>query len=252
MKHNSDKDKFSLKENIQKRKTQEIQRTILDQQIAKARGDSAMPPAKPAPPVRPQRPAKRASQELQSDKRATLVASSVRANRQRDRVRLIVGIAATLVLFTCAASLVLASNSASIPLPTPTFVPLPNVTAMNIVDYLGKVGLSAANLRQYDPQTDAWRAMEELEFNLQRGADKVEVIALSYPTSAAKMPDVFRAHSSSKFKTWQMLTVANMILLISPDSSPGLSQDLTSHVMQFTLAPYRSFWPTATAPAKAS
>src|SRR5258706_2553873 len=121
MSNNSDNDGFSIKGQIQKRKTQEIQRTILDQQIAKAHGDSA-PPSTPTP--RPRRVAKRPSQEILPDKRATLVASSVRASRQQQRVALIAGIAASLIVFICAGTLALASNAPSVPEATPTFVPI--------------------------------------------------------------------------------------------------------------------------------
>jgi hypothetical protein len=249
MNNNSDDDKFSIKGHIQKRKTQEVQRVILDQQIAKARGDSASTPIPPRPQTATLKPAL-TQKKLPPDKGATLLAPSVRVSSEGQRIALIVSVATLLIVFICAGTLAMASNTEPTPAQTATFVPVPNITAMNIVDYLGQVGLSAANIREYNPQTDAWRAVEELEFNLQQGSDKAEVIALTYPSSDAKMPDVFKARRSDKFKTWQLLTVSNMILLISPESSPSLSQDLTSHVMHYAVGPYRSMWPTATsAPA---
>src|SRR5258706_15909053 len=98
MNNNSEDKKFSLKDKIQKRKTQEIERSILDQQIAKARGDSVPTPVPPAQPLQ-EPPAKRITQEALPDKRATQVAAPMRVNKPYNKVATIVGVSAILIIF---------------------------------------------------------------------------------------------------------------------------------------------------------
>src|SRR5205814_4070241 len=95
------------------------------------------------------------------------------------------------------------------PAPQAAFAPLPIVSASAVVDHLKESGLPVVNLRTFAASNSGWTAKEEIQFDLQRGADKGIFILLSYDSAAQAGLDGFTATSSAKVKNWKMSQYSN-------------------------------------------
>ncbi len=270
-KEEANKTDFSLQGEIKKRKTQEIQRVIEDKRIAAARG--AVLPKHDAPqttqardvgpsqadttkratqvsravstsPDRPAR-ARTTSQSVTSDKRATQIHPLPRRRlKQSQKIYAIVSVATLLIMMVCASTLIVASNTSV--QPTATLLPLPIMSANEVVAYLKKSGIPIINAQEYAVPNESWQAHQEIQFDVYRGAAKGTFIVLSYPSSESKVPDIFRAGYSGKFREWKLIEASNILILISPETSQDLKNDMGSHITQLLLAPYRPFLSTTT------
>lgn len=269
-----DKGAFSLKKEIHKRQTQAMQKALEEKRASKTiqpdntpiankplpppawkratQESSAQPSTTPADPrrtqtmrttqtvptARPARPPKRATQ-------STPVVPTFRKRFALGRRESIIAIAAAgLVMLICTGTLLIASNPQ--PTITPTSVPLPVVKASDVIDYFKQVGVTISSTREIPASNPDWAASQEIQFNVQLGQDKGQFLILSYDNAERKVPDVFKASNSPRFKTWQLTTASNILLLAAPETNPALLAALQSHLTQYLVAPYRDFLPTST------
>jgi hypothetical protein len=157
---------------------------------------------------------------------------------------LIVIAAVGLVMLVCTGTLLIVSNSQ--PAATPTPLPLPVVKASDVIAYFKNAGVTISSTREIAASNADWAASQEIQFNVQLGQDKGQFLILSYESTERKVPDVFKASNSPRFKTWQLTTASNIVLLTAPETNPALLATLQSHLTQYLVAPYRNFLPTAT------
>jgi hypothetical protein len=279
-----DKSGFSLQNEIKKRKTQEVQRAIEQKRVTEARGEASpkadprrtsqtsgvVPSAKDpkrtsqttnaAPSADPRRATqtvrsvtdpRRTSQAISLEKRATQTISAL-ANHSR-RNLFIAAIATILVIVVLGGSVLLAMNSSSNTVqPTSTPVPLRAVKANDVIDYLKKAGVPVLALREIPVDRASWIAEQEMQFDVQRGANKATFILLSYASRDWIITDSFKAIGNAKFKNWQMSIMSNVLLLSSPDAAPDIKTEISSHLTSYLLVPYRPFLPTPTPPPTAT
>jgi hypothetical protein len=272
-----DKGAFSLKKEIHKRQTQAMQKALEEKRASKTiqpentpfankplpppawkratQESSAQPSTAPADPRRTQTvrttqtaQTVQAARPIAAPKRATQSIPAVGTARPRfalgRRQSLIAIAAAGLVLLVCTGTLLIASNPQ--PSVTPTPIPLPAVKASDVIAYFQKAGVTISSTREIPASNPDWAASQEIQFSVQVGQEKGQFIILSYDNAERKVPDVFKASNSAKFKTWQLTTASNILLLTAPETNPALLAALQSHLTQFLVAPYRDFLPTAT------
>ncbi len=278
MSNNPERSRLSLQAEIQKRKTQEMTRAIVQKQVDLARGETpqrttqtartcpadlrrtsqtiqtgSTPTVRPPelrrvfPDAAPQRaPALQRSparEPVRPQKRAIQVNG---ITRNPARMRLFVALlAVTVVLIVSAsAALLITSRSDAAGATQPV---LPTVTASEVVTHLMTLGVPVTNVRSLDVSKESWGAQQEVEFNVQRGGSSATFIVLSYANASDRVPDLFRLKDrANKFKTWKLTSLTNIILLASPGTSPAILNEINSHLTQYLVAPYRSFYPTAT------
>jgi hypothetical protein len=164
--------------------------------------------------------------------------------RRARREQAILVVSGMLVLLVCLGTAIAATSQPASP--TPTFVPLPTTDAMNVIDYLRRVGVPVSNVQTMQVPNEAWNANQQIQFTVRRQNDTGHFIVLSYPSPAQASADAFRAANSERFKAWSRIQMANVLVLVSPDTVEGLRAAVASHLTQYLIAPYRSFIPTAT------
>ncbi len=153
------------------------------------------------------------------------------------------GATAAVVLLSLLVLLVTGSGNAA---PAPSQVPLPIVSAQDVISYLRLAGVPVLGIRSLSVPNETWGATQEFQFDVQRGDQKGIFLVLSYPSPGLVGMDSFSARLSKRFKGWQQLTRSNILLLISPDSAKAIGDEITNHVSQYTTAPYRAYIATST------
>src|SRR5579859_5008867 len=270
----------SIKQAIAKRKTQEILRTIEDKKIAEAHGDSttgdfkrhrqSLPVTRTADRTSkthssagdlPRSADPRRTTQIRPNsadpRRTTRVAAAINPeypsvlspiyslSRSQKRL-LIAGIASMLCLIVCLVTFLAITNQPASAAPLSMLPPLPVVSAADVIAQLKKVHEPIVAEQGFSAATNLWLARDEIQFNVLRGDKKGTFIVMSYSSPADKGPDLFRLSLDSKFVGWDHTSLANITLLISPDSAPEIRNEIESHIKQFLLAPYRPFLATAT------
>src|SRR5258708_5896088 len=239
----------SLKDELAKRKTQEIQRIIEQKQIDRARGgmpsDVDLPSAAQMVAFSAQ-----PTLDIRRTTQTTVINAPFKPRNSRlsaKQTRVLIGtVAATLSLIVCAVSVLLFTNQpTNAAMAMPALAALPVVSAGDVVAYLKKADFPVSNVRSLAVTGDQWLATEETHVEAQQGTHKGLFVILSYPSADQKVPDIFKA-ARGKFKTWKVISASNILILVSPDTAPALSQALGSHIAQYIFAPYRPLVPTAT------
>lgn len=278
--------KWSLPDEIKKRKTQEISRA-LDKRFTTDGSRPSQRFTTPLEPPRsePTRPANRGSQSMQAPpelgplrsalttrpaQRVTQtapqlkplgqnVARTVPASKRTTQVfEAITGEAparwtkrqrqTALVAALVIVSICLLTSLIATRLPAAqaTLRPLPVTNAENVASYLKAVGLPLMDLREFAGPDGTWGARQIVQFETRRLGDKGTFIILSYDRASQAGPDIFRATSHPVFKAWKLTAISNILVLASPKTPPLLIQEINSHLTRYLIAPYRSFIPTTT------
>jgi len=250
---------FKLKGEIQKRKTQEMQRAIVADQVSRAQGQSpstaaakritqtaAVVPEIPSV-IRPITRSHARKSPIPAYQRATQVAPAVRTQlTRRQKLWITIGITGGLIVLVSLGTISMASSYTAVELtPTPWATPA-DVDSASLMAYLVKVGLPPMNFRQYDPKTNGWHAQDEHEFDLLQGENKADVIILTYSSHDTAQPDTFGLSRNAKLKNWRWMTLANVVVLVSPDTERGFGSAIFGHIAQLIMAPNHPLWPTAT------
>jgi len=160
------------------------------------------------------------------------------------RQRLTVILASGLIGFICLASVVFAlgqTSSAAI-----LYAPLPTVSASSVLDHFRTVGLIASHVQRLNVPDKSWKAVQGIQAELDSGSIKGNVLILSYKSRDEADADAFRASIGSVFGNWTVVQAANILLLTSPDTPQTLNAELSSHLTQQIIAPYRAFLATST------
>jgi len=163
----------------------------------------------------------------------------------------IVAGAALLILLVCLGGGLLALGQITQPTPTPTFVPLPTVSATDVLKHLRQVGVTVTNVQTLTVPNATWAANQGIQFEARQGSDSGTFLVLSYGSVSQTGVDAFKASSDAHFKQWQLAQINNILLLSTPNTSATLIQAIGSHLTQYLVAPYRDFLPTATPTASA-
>lgn len=252
----------SLKGALKKRKTQEIDRVIEARRMEVSRSvqapanevkrssqvTSAVPPASSTEPKRASQTVVQATPAADPKRTTTQMAALVQPGLNRPQKRLLIGavVGVVVVVAVLAISLFGTSSSAA---PAPTDIPLPLVSANDVISYLKKVGVPISNVRTLPTAGSFWQAKQQIEFDVQRDKDKGSFIVLSYASVQQSTGDELNVSLSGnrgKYKNWQTIQLSNIIVAIPPDTSPNLSKEIGSHLYSYLIVPYRSFLPTVT------
>ncbi len=273
--------KFSLEQEMKKRKTQEILRSVETKRTTQT-GPLQAPDAKrstqstsPAQPANPD--IKRASQTMRPAtpptstggvKRTTQTARVVQPPAQSARPnpgistpaftlttlhkRLLIASVAGLVLVgVCLALSGLLANNASSGVPN---LPFQTTTASGVIQRFIDVGVPISDLKEAQPPSDFpdfWiKAQQKLQFSVTRGDNKGRFILLSYANNADASADAFKISFFKGYKDWRTIDLSNVVFLISPGTPSELTSEMSSHFDQFLLAPALQGYPTATSAPK--
>ncbi len=256
--------KFSLRKEIQKRKTQEFEKII------EARRTGQTGPLGQAPSSTPRTiqstPAARTTQ-MAAAARITQTASKVAPvarqkpagpmrfppgvrlpwslNRSQKLILAITGL--LLLLVGLVTWFVMnrqqPTEAASSAL---TWTPLPVSSVDNAVAYLKRVGFPLSIVKPMAVPDGHWYAQQAAQITSYRNGQTGRFLLLSYASVGKATVDAFRASEMASVHQWSRSQVANILVFTSPDSDRSLSSDLLSHLQQYLVVPYRSFLPSAT------
>jgi hypothetical protein len=260
-----------LKQALQKRKTQQIER-VIEERKGVASGTPGAPPAQPVDPRRtsqtvptvgsqervapdPRRTSQTVAQaQPDSAKRQTIQAARVNPTIELSpgkvtvsgKTRLIIAAAAISLILVVVVSASLLSRTTPPPA-SPTFAPLPTFSANDIVGHLVTVGVRVASPQKVNAaQLKVLSAEEGIGFRVQANTERGQFMLLIYPTDEAANQGAFRATLNDKYKQWRVAKASNVVMLASPETSETLFSSMSSHFRQYVVAPYRTFLPTAT------
>ena len=163
----------------------------------------------------------------------------------------IVAGAALLILLVCLGGGLLALGQITQPTPTPTFVPLPTVSAADVLKHLRQVGVAVTKVQTLTVPNATWAANQGVQFEARQGSDSGTFLVLSYGSVSQTGVDAFKAGSDPHFKQWQLAQINNILLLSAPNTPVTLIQAIGSHLTQYLVSPYRNFLPTITPTAPA-
>jgi hypothetical protein len=242
---NSQKPRRSLKDEIQKRRTQQIEREIQARRLPQTARPPSQETSQPSP-------ATQSAGSAGGHKRTTQT-TAVRsesstpprwtAPRFSPRLLIVVAGAATGVIILLMVGL-LGGNAT--PAPAPSQAPLPVVSAQDVINYLRLAGVPVSGLRALKVPNENWQATEEFQFDVQRGDQKGIFLLLSYPSTRLTSRDSFNVSLSTRFKGWQQIAISNILLMISPDSAKPIGDEIANHLSQYLVAPYRAYVGTST------
>ncbi len=122
---------------------------------------------------------------------------------------------------------------------TPTAIPLPLVTANEIVAQLKKAGLSVTNVQSVKAPNATWQATQQFQISIQSDNQTGTFTILSYSTAAQAGQDAFRANLSKDYKTWGMTQVSNLLILWPSETRLTLSKQVGDKLKDFLIRPYR-------------
>jgi hypothetical protein len=246
MNNNQDKS-FSLQEQIRKRKSQEITRTVETKLLDSIRGKGEQIPTKISVPT-PESLQISQPESLPQQRRASNSPiqrkSPTLSFRQK---RLIIGMAAGLaILLVCAFTLVVSlsgqqpARAAIEALPS-----LPLKDTLQVVDYLKAVGVNVSNVQELTAG-DSWQANRLLQIEVTVDGKPGVFLLLSYDSQSKAVADTFRARGSKQYSKWMLRNLSNINVLASPKTPVEIQQMVFSHLTSYIVAPYRSFLPTPT------
>jgi hypothetical protein len=231
---------WSLQSEIRSRKVHGILRTIENQQVARTKTHAERELIAKAAEAQKVRPVRKMQSTIQgtaiAQSAASIQAGSLTKGHRRTVILAGIIVLAGGALITLL-TLLLNSQSA----PQAAFIPLPVVSASAVVDHFKETGMPVTNQRAFAAPNSAWTAKEEIQFDVQRGADKGTFIMLSYESAAQAGLDGFTATSSAKFKNWKVMQYSNILTLASPDTAKPIYAEMGNSLTQYLVAPYRSF-----------
>lgn len=234
----------SLRKTIKKYQTQQIQRLEEAQRTSQS-VPVVSPPSVVKSPTIP--PVAVQSETASLDKLATRTVEVVIARTGwTSQQQAIVAGAALLIVLVCLGGGLLALGQITQPTPTPTYVPLPTVTAADVLKHLRQVGVAVINVQTLSVPNTTWAAKQGVQFEARQGDTSGIFLILSYDPASQAGVDAFRAGSDAHFKQWQLAQLNNILLLSAPSTSNALNQAIGSHLTQYLVAPYRDFLSTVT------
>jgi hypothetical protein len=234
--------KWSLQREIQKRKTEDLLRTIEARRgpLTLYQPTISVSPAESRAVAPRMEPKKAKSARPVKERTVEARRAARRMFSPAPHHILIAAVVSTLALIIM---LVIVLNDQR---PSLAFEPIPAVRAEDTIAYLQKIGVPFTSLRTFTVPNATWDARDEIEFEVRRGSIKGVFVVLSYNSPGEAGIDAFKATYHQKFSKWGLQQIANILLLSSPDTVPVLSTEMGSHLTQYLVAPYRSFIPIAT------
>src|SRR4051812_39285798 len=198
----------SLKDEIQKRKTQEMLRAIESKTTQTAPPRGTGPLSLDTPPKRQTGSLAGAEPKRTTQTIVTPPARPIWASRKA----LIAVAAALLTSVVCISTLALTATTATPPTSTlATPIVLPKVRALEAVNYLKRAGMPVTGLRAFPMPGNIWQASEELQFNVEHDNSKGIFVILSYDTTGRLAGDVMTVLSRPNFQNWTYTTISNLL-----------------------------------------
>jgi hypothetical protein len=231
---------WTLKQELQKRKTQQILRDIQAKQ-GPLTLYSGQPYGHETPPSESQisRPPQVTTLSLV---KARMSRSGLRPSTTRlgvlsvaKRRKIIAVVSAAAILLVCFIVTLIVSPQ------VPTLAALPRVSIAQAVNYLKQGGVPIADLKQLAVPSQTWHANEGVQFSTSEGNSKATFIILSYDSPGHASLDAFKASHTEPFRKWTLSQIANVLVLTSPNSPHNLQADLTKRLTRGFIAPYRSW-----------
>ncbi|MHB8627163.1 MAG: hypothetical protein ACYDEO_13265, partial [Aggregatilineales bacterium] len=176
---------------------------------------------------------------------SALEAIQSRTNWTRQQAEMLLGVIALAgVVLICGLTLAFSSaiGQASPPTATPTVVPYPVRSAVEVLAQLKRLGVPFNAVQSVPMPNATWQASQALQFKV----DTSTFLVLSYADMSKAGVDAFKATNNAAFKSWQVIQIANLILAALPGADVQLVGALASHLTTYLIAPYRPFLPTAT------
>lgn len=248
----SDKER-SLRDELRKRRTQAAQQAQArpQQPSSSPTGptkpqEEAHPPQPPASPSPPTSTPPRT--QTQTSRRVTVTTPATSGKTPTPAARqLMIGLVAALVIVVVLlGGLFIANVNNPSSTPTPTRIALPLIGAHDLLAYLQRAGVQISNIRTLDVPNETWQATEGLQFDAVIGNLSGTFIILSYATTDAAGADAFKAEIDEDYAPWKAYTIANIMVLSTPETPQPLNIEIASHATTYIAGTVISFLPTST------
>ena len=228
----NDKPKFTLKGEMQKRRTQEILRTIEDKRSDPARTTQTTPAVSmpivseptltlltPTAPSVSQTSisAVKPAQPMSWDSRVVVIASLLTA------AVVVIGLIA------------LRSRISSNPVVTNTTASAV-VSPSQLTDHFKQSSVQVNAVRNIPVSSNAWHASQIIAFDAQENGSQGSFIFVGFSPTNQGIPDILKI-AGDRLKGWQAISATSAILLIAPGTNQTLATDVSRQLGQFLVTP---------------
>ncbi|MBX3085281.1 MAG: hypothetical protein KF716_26850 [Anaerolineae bacterium] len=240
----------SLRDELKRRKTQQLQQAQADAQkratqaASEPKGQQPSQPAQPSKPApsnlpsaSPTRPPSARPPAGQPEK-----PPSFSLNNQRTLIIAFVGV---LFLVVCLGT-VLITNNLTPTTPTLTPIKLPLTTARDVLNYLIRAGVQVTNVRDIEVPNETWRATQGVQFDAQIGDVRGVFIILSYDGTDTAGSDAYKMEIDAEYGPWKTYSISNILVLSTPDTPQSIDIDVASHITSYIAGTVIAFLPTST------
>jgi hypothetical protein len=155
-------------------------------------------------------------------------------------------ITAAIVLLLIVLGVLLITASGSSTESTSIITPLPNVTALDSLLYLQQAGVQIMAQQALEIEKAQWAAEQGYRFRIADAPTRTELLMLSYASPDLAGRDLITLLNTGEYASWQIIQMANLLVILPSDIIPALATEIGSHLTQYVLAPYRDFLPTST------
>ncbi|MBX3066141.1 MAG: hypothetical protein KF726_24395 [Anaerolineae bacterium] len=244
----------SLRDELRKRRTQAAQQAQArpQQPSSSPTGptkpkEEARPPQPPAPASPPPPTTTQARTQTQTARRVTMTTpASGKAPTPNARQLMIGLVVVLLVVVVVLGGMLVSSVNTPSSTPTPTRIALPLISAHDLLAYLQRAGVQISNIRSLEVPNDTWQATEGVQFEAVVGNLSGTFIILSYATTDAAGSDAFKAEIDEEYGPWKAYTIANIMVLSTPETPQQLNIEIASHATTYIAGTVISFLPTST------
>lgn len=245
----SEKDpNWSLRKEIEKRKTQQTPAQ-----------PSSQRPAPPPPPSRqtgnlpstPPQPSRRTTTTTPppAPRQTQSYTRSSEPEKPRRRSAVALGLGIGLIGGLIVLALILIPAITAPPPATPTAaanLDTLNFRARDVIEYLQFAEVPLFELRQVDVPNNDWLADEGYSFIVRRGDQTATYFVFSYDPPGRITGEKLRRASHPRYSEWKAFSLANIMAVSSPESSQTIVDEINSHLTSMLGAPYVAGFPTTT------
>lgn len=245
----SEKDpNWSLRKEIEKRKTQQTPAQ-----------PSSQRPAPPPPPSRqtgnlpstPPQPSRRTTTTTPppAPRQTQSYTPSSEPERPRRRGAVAAGLGIGLIGGLVVLALVFIPAITAPPPATPTAainLDTLNFKARDVIEYLQFAQVPLFELRAVDVPNSDWLADEGYSFIVRRGDQTATYFVFSYDPPGRITGEKLRLPSHPRYGEWKAFSLANVMAVSNPESSQTIVDEINSHLTSMLASPYINGFPTTT------
>ena len=238
----NDKPKFTLKEQLQKRRAQEIDRTIEARRTGAMRQDlshrsdahrATQTVSTPRPVAGKSEAVGLESADSHTPQPLGTATEGVQTVPSRKRFFILAGAILMIIIVVVGIVIVRPSDAGSKVSDSTSS----SVTGSNpLSNQFKQSNIQISGVRNIPVSSNSWHANQIIEFDAQENGIRGSFILVSYSLTSQTIPDIFKV-AGDRLKGWRAITASSAILLIAPGTSQSLATDVSHQLSQYLVAP---------------